>query len=87
MEESEIPCMALLSAQVALLGVITPKIRAVSMEWKGFKNLYFRVHYESQPTEEEVEEMEKAVTEIISDVPFSWVDPVEVVIAKEPIPD
>ncbi len=63
----------LLSAQRALLGAITPKIRAVYL--KGFEvegnltGFALRVYFESVPTEEEEEILRIATTEIVSDFP------------------
>lgn len=88
MEREDFPAYILLEAQSALLGIITPKIRAVSIEWDEDVRLSFRVHYESQPTEGEVEEMEIATTEIIAGVPYiTWLNPVEVVVTNAPIPE
>lgn len=63
----------LLSAQRALLGAITPKIRAIYL--RGFedegnlKGFALRVYFESVPTEEEQEILRIATTEIVSDFP------------------
>ena len=85
MTEKDIQCFALLGAQRALLGVITPGIRAVSLQWDGFKLLQFRVHYEKQPSEEEMEGMEVVVAEILADIPFHRADPVETIVTAEPV--
>jgi hypothetical protein len=81
----DLPSYALISAQRALLGVITPGIRAISMEWDKDYRLSFRVHYESQPTEEEAEEMDIVTAEIMADVPlFSWSNLPEIVVSTVP---
>ena len=85
MTASQLPAYVLLSAQRALLGVITPNIRMISLQWEGFNRLSLRVHYDSVPTEEQLEDMEVVVAEIIADVPFQWASPVDVVISDAPM--
>ncbi len=85
MEQKDIACNTLISAQRALLGVITSNIRAVSIKWEGVEKLNLRIHYDSQPTEDEVEDMEIVTAEIIADVPFHCVDPIEIIVTNEPI--
>ncbi len=85
MKASELPAYVLLSAQRALLGVITPNIRMISLQWQGLNRLSVRVHYDRVPTEEQLEDMSIVTTEIIADVPFERVDPVEVVISDAPM--
>lgn len=77
--------MVLISAQCALNGAITPNIRRISIEWKGFDNFFFLVIYDSQPSEEDVEEMDCVVGQIIADIPFRWSEQVEVIVSTEPL--
>ena len=43
-----------ISAQIALLGCITPNIRAVSFSFKGrFEELYCRFEFDCKPSEED----------------------------------
>ena len=61
----------LLSAQRALLGAIGPKMRAISVEWIENKNelSFFTLHcaVESQDAGEDLDAIQIACTEIISD--------------------
>ncbi len=58
----------LLSIQRALLGAITPRLRAVSVTWdKNSMVLYF--FYDGPISEYDQEESECAATEVLSDFP------------------
>jgi hypothetical protein len=83
-EENDIYAYVMLSAQRALLGAITPKIMLISVEWSNLENFKLRVHYDSQPSAEDIEDMEVVSTEIIADVPFKHADPVEIIVPGEP---
>ena len=85
MEERQIPCYALLSVQRALLGVITPNIRHISMEWVGFESARLRVYYDSPPTDEEVEEMDSVGGQVLADVPFHWMEELDVRVTTAPM--
>ena len=83
MTEAEISISIRLSAQRALLGAITPNIQQVTLDWDGLENFTMRVYLYTTPTEEELEDMEVVTTEIIADIPFASVDPVEVIVLDQ----
>jgi hypothetical protein len=84
MNEHDLTIAVVASCRRALQGVAMHGIRMISLEWEGMKRLLFRVHYDRQPTMDEVEEMEIVTTEIVADVPFDMVSAVEVVVSNEP---
>jgi len=85
MTEHQLGSDILVSAQRALLGAITPNIRMISLQWDGLKRLSCRVHFERQPQDDEVEDMDAVVSEIIADVPFEWADMLDVVVSEATI--
>lgn len=70
MKEQEIQNSVLLSVQRALLGVITPNIRMITIGWEGINRLHILAYYDKEPTEEDVEDMNSVCAEIEADVPF-----------------
>ena len=59
------------AAQVALLGMITQDIRAISFEFNNnSKHLIFRVHFDAEPHEIVIENMSSVLTEIEAGLPF-----------------
>lgn len=67
----------LLAAQVAILGMITPNMRGIAIGWEeGLITL--RIYFEVQPSEEEIELMEMAGTEL-----FAYLPSDEVAVAEE----
>lgn len=60
--------LILLSTQRALLGAITPNMKAITI---GYNKTFFilRVYFASQPTEEELELLTEVTSEIAADIP------------------
>ena len=85
MEERDITCIALLSAQRGLLGVITPNVRHISMEWEGAEVVRFRVCYEIPPTEAEIEDMDSVATEVLCTGLFNWQEQIDIIVSAEPM--
>ena len=57
----------LLATQKALLGVITPNLRAVIVDYVAEQNtVYIRLYYHGQASEELVDLWDSAITEIIA---------------------
>ena len=56
----------LLSAQVALLGMVTPNMQAITIRYKQMPVLV-RIFFKEKPTEDEVELLSVITTEIIAD--------------------
>ena len=73
------------AAQIALLGVITDSIRAVSVDQDSSKNVIrLRVHYSAEPHETEQENMSAAATEISAAYPMGWTMDEEYIICAAP---
>ena len=70
MTEKELSINVRLCCQVALLGAITPNIRLITIGWDGLKLFHLRAYFNSEPTEDEVEEMNAVCSEIDADIPF-----------------
>ncbi|MCD6012922.1 MAG: hypothetical protein K0Q79_2784 [Flavipsychrobacter sp.] len=75
----------LISCQRALLGAISPGIRAIAVEWDSVKNITLNVCYASPPSADEIADMEIVTTEIVADIPFENVNPVNVIVSTKPI--
>lgn len=86
MNQQELNNSVLLSSQRALLGVITPNIRMITIGWEGLKKLHVRAYYDMEPNEEDIEEMNAVCAEIDSDIPFEK-DCVECIFSEEPLKD
>jgi len=82
MNQQELGTSVLLSSQRALLGVITPNIRMITIGWEGLKQFYIKAYYDIEPTEEDIEEMNAVCAEIDSDIPFEK-DNVECIFSEE----
>jgi hypothetical protein len=55
-----------MSAQRALLGAVPSSLRAVSLEWRG-DTIHFRAVFATDATEDDVELVSIAATEVIAD--------------------
>lgn len=62
MERKEI----LLSAQRAMLGLITPNMQAITISYKNMP-VILRVYFKIQPTQDECELIEEITSEIVAD--------------------
>jgi hypothetical protein len=61
------------AAQIALLGMITKSIRAISFDVKpGSHLIQFRVHFDGSQHEIEIENMSAATTEVMASFPWGW---------------
>lgn len=83
MMELELSIRIKLSCQRALWGAITPNIRLICIDWNELKEFKLRAYYDSYPTEEDIEEMECVTTEVISDIDFLNLKPVECLFSSE----
>ena len=70
MTEKELSIKVRLCCQVALLGTITPSVRLITIGWNELKLFQLRAYFDTQPTEDDFEEMDAASSEVISDIPF-----------------
>ena len=70
MTEQELVIAVKLSCQRALLGAITPNIRLITVKWDDLKDFYFKVYYDTVPSEVDIDEMEAVIAEIDADIPF-----------------
>jgi hypothetical protein len=59
------------------LGRITSNIRLITIGWDSLKSFHLRSYYDNIPSEDDVEEMEIAISEIISDISFYKVLPAD----------
>ncbi len=59
----------LLSIQRALVGAITPRMRAITIGFKSNTNIPLRVYFESQPSEEEFDVINTITGEVAGDFP------------------
>ena len=87
MTSTELPSHVLLrlSAQRALWGAITPNLRAVSADIRGTV-IRWRADFDLPPTEEELELLSVAATEVIADFPAPWTIDEEVRVIPSPTP-
>lgn len=70
MIETELSVGTRLSCQRALLGIITPNLRMVTLGWDGLNLLQLRAYFNVPPTEDEIEDIEAVCGEIVSDIPY-----------------
>lgn len=70
MLEVEIRTLLLISIQRALLGKITPPIRAVAVGFKGREELTVIFYLDKLPTEEDNETVSDTVGEVLADIEF-----------------
>ncbi len=70
MNEKELNIKVRLCCQVALLGTITPNIRLITVGWDELKLFHLRAYFDTEPTEDDFEEMDAVSSEVISDIPF-----------------
>mgnify|MGYP001799997501 CR=1 FL=1 len=75
----------LLSTQKALLGMIYPDIRAVSVGHEGIEKLKIIIYLDREPDEDDFEVVSDVAGEICSDIPFRNVEEV-CEFSAEPIP-
>ena len=64
----------LLSTQRALLGMIYPNIRAVSVGHEGIEKLKIIIYLDREPDEDDFEVVSDIAGEICSDIPFRNVE-------------
>jgi hypothetical protein len=61
------------ATQIALLGMITKSVRAVSFDVEPEEHLVrFRVHFDGNQHEIEVENMSAVTTEVMAGFPWGW---------------
>jgi hypothetical protein len=77
--ENDLRVRVCLSMQRALLGSITPNIRAISVAWDQLKSFSIRVYYDTHPTEDDLEQMEIVASEVLADIPFERMLPIEAI--------
>jgi len=71
--------------QIALLGVITKSIRAVSFDVKPEKQfVLFRVHFDGNQHEIEIENMSGVTAEVMASFPWGWNIDEQFLTCKEP---
>ena len=70
MDERELSINVRLCCQVALLGTITPNIRLITIGWDELNLFHLRAYFSTEPSEEEIEEMDAVCGEIDADLPF-----------------
>jgi hypothetical protein len=68
MSEQELTIAYRLSTQRALLGVITPNIRMITIGWDGLTLFKMRAYFGEPPTEDEIEEIDDACAEVLADM-------------------
>lgn len=73
MLEVEIRTLLLISIQRALLGKITPSIRAIAVGFKGQEELTVIFYLDRLPMEEDNETVSDTVGEVLADIEFSRV--------------
>jgi hypothetical protein len=66
MTEQELSSTYRLAAQRALLGVINPNIRMITIGWNGLSLFHLRAYFASSPSEEEIEDVDVACTEVLA---------------------
>lgn len=61
------------ATQIALLGMVTKSIRAISFDAEPDKHkVIFRVHFDGKQHEIEIENMSAVTTEVMSSFPWGW---------------
>ena len=75
----------LLSAQKALLGVIRPNVRGISVA-RSEQSFAWRVYFDKEPSSEEKEEQSIACTEIIADFEEALFSQEEMLVVPWPEP-
>jgi len=71
MENYELDVRLRLSIQRALLGQISETLRLITVESTGLELLHIVCYFSSEPTEEQIEDMNIVSTEILADIDFS----------------
>jgi hypothetical protein len=74
MLELELRTLLLISLQRALLGNITPSIRAIAIGFKGQEELIVIFYFDRFPTQEDKEIVSDTVGEVLGDIKFSKVN-------------
>ena len=70
MNQNDIRIRVLLSIQRALLGMIYPSIRAISVGFEQLDKLKVIYYLDREPVDEDYESISELTTEIISDIEF-----------------
>ncbi|MCR6718962.1 MAG: hypothetical protein NVV59_01450 [Chitinophagaceae bacterium] len=86
MTEQKLTTSVLLTHKEHSLGVITPRIRMITVEWEEIKLFRIRAYYDVAPSDEDIEDMNAVCTEIDSDIPFER-NNVECIYSTEAIKD
>lgn len=74
MNQNDIRIRVLLSIQRALLGMIYPSIRAISVGFEQLDKLKVIYYLDREPVDEDYESISELTTEIISDIEFKDVE-------------
>jgi hypothetical protein len=74
MLELELRTLLLISMQRALLGNITPSIRAIAIRFKGQEELTVIFYFDRFPTQEDKDIVSDTVGEVLGDIEFSKVN-------------
>jgi hypothetical protein len=72
------------SADRALYGVVGPNVRLITIGWKDFEKIFFRVYFSNEPSEQEKEDLDAAYGEILADFPFKWGEDIEHIVSDKP---
>ncbi len=71
MTEKEISTRVRLSCQRAILGIITPNIRMLTIGWEGLKLFHLIAYYAAELSDDELDDINSVSAEIIADIPFA----------------
>ncbi|MEO6176387.1 MAG: hypothetical protein ABIP27_14645 [Flavobacterium circumlabens] len=74
METTELRRITLLSIQRALLGMISPHLRAVGVGFNGTEKLIVTYYLDREPGEEDYENLSDVSSEVLADIEFSSVE-------------
>lgn len=86
MTEEQINISVRLSIQRALLGVITPSIRMITVGWDELKMLKIRAYFDCIPDAGQIEDIDAACAEVVSDIEFER-DNVECIFSASALKD
>lgn len=86
MTEDQINISVRLSIQRALLGVITPNVRMITVGWDGLKLLKIRAYFDCVPNADQIEDVDAACAEVVSDIEFER-DNVECIFSTSALKD
>ncbi|MEO1023594.1 MAG: hypothetical protein AAFW89_13700 [Bacteroidota bacterium] len=74
--------LVLLATQRALLGAITPNMKAITIDYNS-SSYVLRIYFSSQPSEEEVELLKEITSEVSADIPSIETFKEEAIVTKE----